>query len=198
MNKEYKKFDKRMTAALNFSVSKDETRPSLQGVYNCKDLEALVSTNGYHGTILKCRYSEKLEGLIIGPKTFELIDREYPKFSAAIPDLKKLDRQFDITIEKHHFVSYRTGLPPIASFLIIDGKERIIINGTDEEKDAAEFNVNASFLKPLADGCTYRIRYISGKRLSPILINLDHRSEYYSDFNNFMVIMPIKCGDRND
>lgn len=181
--KEKKKLDKLRNDLLKFSVSKDETRLHLNAIWHDDDLGALVSTNGYHATILRSRYCPQLSDKLICPKTFTLIEREPVKIKTVIPT--KFKTELSYTIEKHHFVSSRRSNKPPKAHFYSDGS----ISIEDEQKEKERlFTVNASFLKYLV-GRTYLVGM--NNDLSPVCFSLDH-TEKVGLANDIFLVMPLK------
>ena len=179
--KERKAYEKKALTALNFAVSKDETRPYLMGVQHREQMGALVSSNGHVATVLYSMYCPQLAGKIMHPKTYGIIDREFPKLEAVVPTELKHHVKVSVLIEKHH---YAKGKPrnPQKIFLNVDNEGRA--HFSFERNENTKIAINAEYLKPVADGNYYEVYYSNS--MKPIRIDL---SEATSDF---YVIMPLK------
>ncbi|MCH7928766.1 MAG: hypothetical protein IID03_12435 [Candidatus Dadabacteria bacterium] len=175
MNKKLKNLETLKTKLLNDSISKDETRPFLQGFNHNAKLKALVSSNGFTACILRSRYESKLSGLVIDPKTHTIINLEYPNIARVVPDWKKL-KTTTIKIEKRHFV--KTKIPTKIYFSDINNAL------TFDKPERYAFCLNAAFLKNLVD-TDVAIAY--GGEVSPILVAL-HEDNFDADI---FMIMPL-------
>lgn len=165
---------------LHFSVSKDETRRMLMGIIHYEPLEALVSTNGQIATVLKSHYEPSLKGMILD-KNFQVIKREYPRIETAIPSLEKSKLERYI-IQKEHYQNKNCDENKFLCFYA-NGETRYTL-----EKDCL-FKLSRHYLKPLADGEKYAVRYFDSR--SPVLFGLDDPMGTDS-FRNFMLIMPVR------
>ena len=161
---------------LKFSISKDETRLHLNGVYyNSKDLEA-VSTDGYILTASKILYKPEFKDLIVDFNNMTTIDREYLKYQAVIP--KKFNTEFEIYIPKDAVIKGKNQRDYHA--YITKEAELIISRETPKE---FLVKLNTHFLKPLQG---YKLKVGINGELNPIKFELIEDDSYY-------IVMPMKA-----
>jgi len=170
---------KRIKKAIEFSMSKDETRPFLNGWIHYEKLKALVSCNGFVLTCSQSLYDDNLKNIIISPKEYQSVQREYPRVEAVIPDLSKLE----------------SGVVQIKKVFKVKGKEvvKLYLYKDDdnfhfsfEEKENAILVIDARNIAPLTDDCSYEFKY--SKKLNPIVFNLS----YGETFNDYFLLLPLK------
>ena len=174
-----KRAERLRTDLLNFCISKDETRLHLTGVVHHGQVESLVSCDGYKAAILPSRYNDSIKDIIIEPKTYRVIEREYPKLGNLVPDISTLETS-EFYIKTNHYIKEAKGKPTHAYFHVNDKGSYVSL----EESEGHKFVINASFLKYLV-GKSWHIAY--GKGLSPILVSLDGDS-----FTDQFLMMPLK------
>jgi hypothetical protein len=160
--------------SLKFSISKDETRRQLMGVYFDSKEGNAVSTNGYIMTYSKHKYDAELADKIIDFTDMSVIKREFLKYSAVIP--KSFKNKTTVIITKNLYLKQK-GVQIKAYFTLDNG---FVLSSTPLEN--YEFVINPEFLKPLI-GYTLELEY-NGK-LEPIRVTLIEQDSYY-------IIMPLK------
>ncbi len=169
-----KKTLKKLYSILKNCVSKDETRPFLQGVYHCSKLKALVSTDGHKLAVMQTMYNDNLKDIIIN-ENFQEINREYPNINRVIPNTEKY--KIDTwKIEKYHYVKEKKI------------KKIYFCKNGEISFDASSkflFCLDANNLKYIADGSSYEIKYFN--KLKPIVINLRN------DFIDYVLVMPVRA-----
>jgi hypothetical protein len=177
---------------LDFSISKDETRPQLNGFYHDEILASVVAVNGHIATISPSLYNPKLKNVIIS-KNYDIIDRDYPKISSIIPqkitdkyivefkaidvnfkknDLKKNDLKKNDLKTKAYF--YENG---------VDELNRKIISITYERPESFLFILNPYYLSKFTAGHQFVIRYF-GEKL-PVIFELGEQ------FDDIFLVMPL-------
>jgi len=169
--------EKKINKCLMFAISKDETRPFLNGVIHYSQLKALVATNGVVATILKSRYREEIKDVIISPE-FDVIEREYPKIEAVIP-IKDKCKVLKFKLEKYH---YRKDKRPIKLYFLTDNRIQFEL---PKDEDLL-FVLDANNLKTIADGSEYFVMYKD--RNCPIAFNLSPADT----FDDMFVICPLR------
>ena len=169
------KLTKLIDNCLKFSISKDETRYYLQGVYFDPKLKNAVSTDGYIMTYSQEKYDEELSDKIIDFNNMQVIKKEYLKYSSVIP--KKFDNSEYVKIDKNEAIKNQRHVKIKAFY--VKNKGFIFAESINEEY---EFAINPYFLKPLI-GYTLTMEY-SGK-YNPIRFTLKDGDSYY-------IIMPIR------
>lgn len=170
------KYEKKLSDCLMNCVSKDETRIHLTGIIHYSNIGALVSCDGHKMFANFCHYDDSLKDKILNPETFQTIKREYPRIETIIP--KKTLKTIKVKIEKHHYLKACKDNEYSPKLYFYDD------HCSHEKKDNALFCINASFIKPLADGTIYTIEF--NNALSPIVFKL------HDELKDFMIIMPIK------
>lgn len=160
---------------LKFSVSTDETRIFLQGVYFNPKLGEAVSTDGYILTYSKAKYVEEFADKIIDFKNMNVINKEYLKYSSVIP--KNFKNKETVRIEKNEVITKRQKRCKIKAFYI-KNKGFVFAESVNEEY---AFAINPYFLKPLV-GYTLTVEYNS--KLNPLRFTLKDDDSYY-------IVMPI-------
>lgn len=177
---------------LYFSISKDKAKPALNGYVHNYETHALLSTNGYVLTHLSSRYSPDISDKIINPTTGEIIEREYPRVSLAIPTTG-MKSYFHYKKSEHYKPERKAAKPPRLYFIQDEITEELkAIHQEDMPKERLDNNnylfcINAHFLKPLRDNTIYLVQY--NGQLNPILINLTNGT---IEFKDFYLIMPMK------
>jgi DNA polymerase III sliding clamp (beta) subunit (PCNA family) len=168
------KLVKLINDCLKFSISKDETRPNLNGVYFDSKGENAVSTDGYIMTCSKHKYDAELADKIVNFKDMSIVKREFLKYDAIIP--KKFKNKATVIITKGLYVKQKR-VEIKAYFTLENG---FILSSTPLEN--YEFAINPEFLKPLI-GNTLDLEYNGA--LAPIRFTLVDQDSYY-------IIMPMK------
>lgn len=163
---------------LHESISKDETRPNLSGVYFCPETKSRVSCDGHRLTITATGYSDRMSGLIFNPVELQVINREYPKHQTIIPT-KSPNRTFIVDFPSH--LSYMAHSPkhPVKTYLQNDGTL------SHERKEDSLACFNPYYLKPFK-GLKMEVGYYDAN--SPIKI-------YFFDSYNeehLYLLMPLK------
>jgi len=179
MAKKQKKPYEKMLEIVQYCISKDETRPNLAGYIHLSERKALISTDGHILAHAQCLYDQSLADLIINPKTLCTVKREYPRVASIIPTSYKL--KISYRIEPHHYQPHRSSQKPPRAYFYESGK----VSNEYLPHENLMFRINASFLKPLADGTEYVVK-LNGS-LSPITFEV-------LEADNFMIIMPLKSG----
>jgi DNA polymerase III sliding clamp (beta) subunit (PCNA family) len=159
---------------LDFSISDDENRPNLNGVFYDSSTGQAVSTNGHTLTATKLYYCSELADKIIGDN--RLIKSKYPRWQYVIPH--KLPNSIRITILKD---MVRKGKSQ---------KDRVVyFDGADfhfEKPLQYKFAIDSAFLKPLI-GCENITLCYSDSDLSPIKFQLSTGDD------NIFIIMPLNA-----
>jgi hypothetical protein len=159
---------------LKFSISKDETRINMHGVYFDSKGENAVSINGFIMTYSKYKYDAELADKIVDFKYMRLIKRDFLKYDAVIPKIFKSKSTVQIT--KGLYVKQKR--VEIKAYFTLDNG--FVLSSTPLEN--YEFVINPEFLKPLL-GNTLELEY-NGK-LEAIRFTLVDQDSYY-------IVMPIK------
>ena len=158
---------------LRATISTDETRPYLNGVYfDSKDQRA-VSTNGFAMTISESMYDGELADKIVNFKEMRVIQREYLKYQSVIP--AKTDHTAVVTIGKNVDIKQRRAEYKayfVAGEFIISNK---VIEGY-------MFALDPKYLKPLI-GYTLEVKFDG--ELQPIMFTLKEGDSYY-------IVMPME------
>ena len=168
------KLVKLINDSLKFSVSKDETRRHLNGVYFDPKGENAVSTNGFIMTYSKYKYDAELADKIIDFTDMSVIKRDFLKYDAVIP--KNFKSKAVVQITKELYVKQKR--VSIKAYYTLENG--FVLSSTPLEN--YEFAINPEFLKPLI-GNTLELEY-NGK-LEPIRFTLVDQDSYY-------IVMPIK------
>jgi len=157
-----------------FAISKDKTRPYLQGVYFDKDEKRSVTTNGYVMSVSKILYQEELGGLLLD-SDFTVFKREFPKWQSVIPS--KFNDECFYEIEERFFIKSKKP-EDRKVFFYKDGTLSL------EEKEGYLFALDSFYLEPLKG---LKLYFKSNNALSPVTVQLseDYREEIF-------IIMPIK------
>jgi hypothetical protein len=161
---------------LKFSISKDETRPYLNGVYFDSKLEQAVSTDGYIMTVSKRLYVPEFADKIINFNDMNVCDREFLKYSSILP--RKFEGEFMVTIPKADPIIKGKNERQYGFFLKKDQTWEIAINPPQD----IICKLNPHFLKPL-QGLTIKVKY--NGELNPVVFELVEDDTIY-------VVMPIK------
>lgn len=169
-----RKTEKLITDCLKFSISKDETRPNLNGVYFDPKAENAVSTNGYIMTYSRHKYDDALKDRIIDFKDMRVIKREFLKYEAAIP--KVFAKSELVNIRKDLVVKQRR---VTVKAYYVSGKGFVL---SETELEEYEFAINPEFLKPLVG---YALVMEYSRPLQPIRFTLVDQDSYY-------IVMPMK------
>ena len=172
MNKSQSKL---VSDCLKFSVSKDETRLHLNGVYFDPKSEMAVSTDGFIMTYSRSSYVQEFADMIVDFKSMNTIRREFLKYDAVIP--KSFKHVETVKIDKSLGVKSQRRVT-IKAFFIKDQGFILAKNYSGEY----EFAINPEFLKPLL-GHTLEVSY--NEKLSVVHFTLVENDSYY-------LIMPIK------
>lgn len=159
---------------LKFSVSKDETRLNMNGIYYDPKLKNAVSTNGYIMTYSKSKYVEEFSDKIIDFKNMSVIKREFLAYQSVIP--KTFLNHDTVSIGSHHTLSQR--YTKVKAYFIFN--KGFVLSET--VIDDHEFVIDPKFLKPLV-GHTLVVSYIDN--LKPIRFTLVENDSYF-------IIMPMK------
>lgn len=160
---------------LKFSISKDETKLYMNGVYyNPKDQEA-VSTDGYILTVSKMLYKPEFKDLIVDFNNMTIIEMEYLKYQAVIP--KKFNTEFEIYIPKDSIIKGKNQKEYNAYIT----KEAEVIISRETPKEFL-VKINPHFLKPLQG---YNLKVGINGELNPIKFELIEDDSYY-------VVMPLR------
>lgn len=190
----HEKLKKKKIKQLFNTVSNDETRLHLNGVYHCSDRQALISTNGHCLTHLKSFYSDNLKDVIIDPKTMSEMKyvSSFPKVSQVIPNnLSKLTRGV-VKIEKKHYQKNKGrgfSMSYEKVFLHQDDKEKSLFYLSLEKSKGAILCFNASFFKVLADESTYPIAF--SNKTGPVLFSFHDTWDEPQAMDDFTIIMPV-------
>ena len=169
--KNYKLFKK----CLESTISKDEIRLNLNGVYFDPKEQQAVSTNGYAMTISKSLYEADFADKIVNFKNMSTIKREFLRYSSVIP--KKSQHSEYVRIGEN--VNVKQKRAELKAYFIKDVGFEIAKDYTGEY----EFAIDPKFLKPLI-GYTLKVEY-NGK-LQPIMFTLEEDDSYY-------IVMPMKA-----
>jgi len=159
---------------LKFSVSKDETRLNLNGIYFDPKGKKAVSTNGYIMTYSSYKYNAAFANKIVDFKNMSVIEREFLKYSAVIPN--KFKEKVAVNITKDLIVKQKR--PIIKAYYVKNEGFKL----SDTPLDTFEFVINPEFLKPLV-GNVLEMEYNS--ELNPIRFTLCSQDSYY-------IVMPIR------
>ena len=173
----------RVHACLAHSVSKDQTRPYLMGYIHYERLNALITCDGHKATIARSFYCDNLKNVIIDPNTMQAIDREYPRIESVIPSSKDF-QLLTYKIEAHHYQKGKG--KDVKKAYFCDNGEVILFEVPAGKK--VLFALNAEFLKPLADGSEYHVKYFNDP-LKPVLFDIGGTD---AGFINTYLVMPIK------
>ncbi len=191
-----------VSACRKHSMSKDETRSYLMGVYFDKEEKVCVSTNGHILTKSKILYCDELAGLIVMPD-YTVNKREFPKWQGVIPS--KCDFEAVFSIEAKHILK---GKIPQDRTVYFKGRDVSQGEISLERTMDFDFALDSEFLKPLVghalkfgwnQSCTKQYNR-SGERiddkfcpsLSPVIVRLGH--EFGENYNEeIYIIMPIKA-----
>lgn len=160
---------------LKFSISKDETRIYLNGVYYDPKLEQAVSTDGHIMTYSKQKYVAEFADKIVDFKDMSIIKREFLKYSGVIP--KKFKEKETVNISKHLYLKQR--YCKIKAFFV----KGVGFTLSETALDNYEFAINPEFLKPIL-GNTLEVEY--NGPLEPIRFTIKEDDTYY-------IVMPIKA-----
>lgn len=169
-----KRTSKLIDDCLKFSVSKDETRLMLNGIYYDPKLGNAVSSDGYVMTYSKSKFVEEFSDKIIDFKNMEVIRKEFLKYSSVIP--KTFTNTDTVRILKCHTIYQRRVL--IKAYFIKN--KGFILSETVIENH--EFVIDPKFLKPLV-GHTLVVDY--NNSLQPIRFTLKEDDSYF-------IVMPMK------
>jgi len=178
---QHKELVKHIKKSLELTQSKEEYRPHLCGVYFCPDKEAAVSTNGYALTFSRTLYDRNLSGKIINFKEMKSIEREYLKYQPVMPSPARC-KKATVTIGTQYAQKLKRGNMPVYFYLGADDTLEV----SYDRREGALFSINAPLMFPVAIGHTFHVLY-SGE-LNPVMFGFDE------EFNNAVVIMPLKMG----
>lgn len=170
----YSKTLKLINDCLKFSISKDETRLQLNGIYYDPKLEQAVSTNGYVMTYSKHKYIPEFADKIVDFKDMSIISGEFLKYSSVIP--VKFKESEIASIPKTLIVKQKR--PTVKAFYV-KGKGFIL---SEIALDSYEFAINPEFLKPLVG---HHLEFEWNNDLAPIRVTIQENDTYY-------IIMPMK------
>jgi DNA polymerase III sliding clamp (beta) subunit (PCNA family) len=159
---------------LDFSISDDETRLSITGVFYDPETCQAVSTNGHVLTATKLYYCAELANMIIGDNRF--IPLEFPRWQMIVPT-KKLN-SVKVNIYKDLI---RKGKLPKDRVLYFDGTCFHI-----EKIEGYKFAVDSSLLKPLI-GCENITLCYSDNNLGPIKFQLSTGDD------NVYIVIPLNA-----
>lgn len=158
---------------LRATISTDETRVNLQGVYfDSKDQRA-VSTNGCAMTISESMYDAELADKIVNFKEMRVVQQEYVKYQSVIPTKTKhtavvtIGKNVDIKQRRVEYKAYFVAGEFIISNKVVDGYM---------------FALDPKYLKPLI-GYTLEVKFDG--ELQPIMFTLKEDDSYY-------IVMPMK------
>jgi hypothetical protein len=179
--KQNKEFLSLARKCLKFSISKDQTRPSLMGVCHAPDIKALTSTNGHVLTALPALFENDLEGKIID-SDFRLIERDFPRLNGIFPDISKAKITGEISISKSIALKNKK---PIFAYLN-KNKENNTYFFTHDSTVNTLIAINSYYLKPL-EGFTFDFYFFDEHR--PLVFSLSRLTEFR---NNIYLIMPVK------
>lgn len=172
---------KHIKKALELTISKDQTRPQLMGVYYCPDRALAVSSNGYQLTMSTHHYQSALAGLIVNYKEMETIDREFLKYQAVIPSKDKCTHA-TVTIGKQYAQKVRNGNMPVYFYATATD----LLEVSYDKRDGYLFAINAPLMFPVAIDEALTVRYVKDSPLSPVHFGFD------SEYKHSVVIMPLK------
>ena len=161
-NSTYKLIEK----CLKFSISKDETRPSLNGVYYDDSTLDAVSSDGYILTKGRLMYMPELSGLIVDYKNMTIIRRDYLNWKPIIPN--KFEHNVVVNFPKNDSVIKGKNQKEYGAFILNDG--RLVISSNVPENTLVKLNPH--FLKPLQG---YTLEVGLNDPLNPIRVSLDLR-----------------------
>lgn len=162
---------------LKFSISKDETRVHLNGVYFNSEEKEAVSTDGYILTVSKTLYENSFADYIVDFENMTVINREYLNYKPVIPN--KFEHNLDISIPKQDPIIKGKNQREYRLYILKDGKIEI----SKEPSQDYLVALNPHFFKPL-QGCTVKVG-INGQ-LNPIKVELIENDSYY-------IIMPLRA-----
>ena len=162
---------------LKFSISKDETRVYLNGVYYDSSTLNAVSTDGYILTKSSFMYMPELSDLIVNYKDMTIIRMDYVEWESVIP--KNFEHNITVKFPKNDTVIKGRDQNEYGAFILNDG--RLVISSNTPEN--AIVKLNPHFLKPL-QGYTLEVG-LNGPS-NPIRVSLDGTD------SNIYFIMPIK------
>lgn len=182
---------KTWTKLLLNSVSKDETRPQLNGIFYCEKYGA-VTCNGHTLFFDKTIQVPELYGKILNPTNYQLINREYVKFETFIPNVADMDK---MTLILPKFKKQAGILPQ--SYHVYKHKETNEIKGIQVNGDHLElddynylFTFNLNLILPLS-GLTISVRYTESQK--PLSFNVDYRQDDDETTNRGLIVMPLKA-----
>ena len=166
---------KLIEACLKATISKDETRLNLCGVYFDPKTQRAVSTTGYCMTYSNRMYNADFADKIVDFKNMTTINKEFLNYVQVIP--KKFEHSEVTLIENN--VNIKQKRVEFKAYFI-KGKGFTIAKDFDGEFD---FCIDPKFLKPLI-GYTLKVEY-NGK-LQPVRFTLEEDDSYY-------IVMPMKA-----
>ena len=177
---------------LKASISKDETRLMLTGVYHHPTLNQAVSTDGHRITFASIYFDDRLKGLIIGQDFTTVKRSDYLKVDILSNDRLKTKNSMIFKIDKSHADTSdkltKSGQGGDRAFFLNDGT---IYKGNEileELADKVLFVLNPYYLAPLV-GYDYIVDY-SG-HLNPVRFNLGGKNIGLVNEQTY-VVMPLK------
>ena len=174
---------------LKASISKDETRLMLTGVYHHPTLNQAVSTDGHRITFASIYFDDRLKGLIIGQDFTTVKRSDYLKVDIFSNDHLKTKNSMIFKIDKSHAdTSDKAGKEMSKAFFLNDGT---IYKGADILEALADkvlFVLNPYYLAPLV-GYDYIVDH-SGQ-LNPVRFNLGGKNVGLVNEQTY-VVMPLK------
>lgn len=166
---------KLIETCLKATISKDETRLNLNGVYFDPSKQQAVSTNGYAMTFSKRFYDNDFANKIVDFKNMTTIKKEFLKYAAVIPkkfnntEMVMLGKNLDIKQKRPEFKAY-----------FVKGKGFTIEKDFNGEFD---FVLDPKYLKPLI-GNNLEVKY--NGPLQPVQFTLLEDDSYY-------IVMPMRA-----
>lgn len=166
---------KLIEACLKATISKDETRLNLNGVYFDPKTQRAVSTNGFVMTYSNRMYNADFADKIVDFKNMTTINKEFLKYDAVIPtkfehsEVTLISNNVNIKQKRVEFKAY-----------FVKGKGFTIAKDFDGEFD---FCLEPKYLKPLI-GYQLEVKY--NGPLQPVQFTLEEDDSYY-------IVMPMKA-----
>ena len=177
---------------LKASISKDETRLMLTGVYHHPTLGQAVSTDGHRITFASIYFDDRLKGLIMGQDFTTVSKSDYVKVDMFSNAQLKTKNSMVFKIDKSHVDTsnklFKSGQGEDKAFFLNNGtiyKGVEILTGL---ADKVLFVLNPYYLAPLV-GYDYIVDY-SG-HLNPVRFNLGGKDLGLVNEQTY-VVMPMK------
>lgn len=170
-----KNFRELILEVRNFCISKDKTKPYLNGVY-FDETGVSISTNGYVLSHSRMLFEEKLKDLIIG-ENFTVIERGSPNWKIVIPS-KFTNKVNAIKLNKNLLKKSKKQLERAIYF---DGE-----NFKFDKPEKFEFAIDSKLLTPLLkDETVINIEWNNALQAIKIVFSDSMPDE-------FMIVMPIR------